>query len=41
MDYTRYMRGVPRIDWARLAFWAALLAIVVVAGVAVLGSSMS
>ncbi len=38
MDYAKYMKGVSRVNTAKLALWAAMLAIVVVAGIAVLGS---
>jgi hypothetical protein len=41
MDYTKYMRGVTRINTAKLALWAALIFVVVVAGLAVLGSGTS
>ena len=41
MDYTRYMKGVSRINTARLALWAALIFVVVVAGMAILGSGTS
>ena len=41
MDYARYMKVVPRINTARLALWAALIFVAVVAGIAILGSGMS
>jgi len=41
MDYARYMKGVSGINTARLALWAALLFVAVVAGMAILGSGMS
>jgi len=41
MGYTRYMKGVSRINTARLALWAALIFVVVVAGMAILGSGTS
>jgi hypothetical protein len=41
MDYARYMKGVSRINTAKLALWAALLFMAVVAGIAILGSGMS
>jgi len=41
MDYARYMKGVSGINTARLALWAALIFVAVVAGIAVLGSGMS
>jgi hypothetical protein len=41
MDYTKYMKSVPRINSAKLALWAALLGVVLVAGIAVLNSGLS
>ena len=41
MDYARYMKSVSRINTARLALWAALIFVAVVAGIAILGSGMS
>jgi hypothetical protein len=41
MDYASYKKGVSGINTARLALWAALIFVVVVAGIAVLGSGMS
>ena len=41
MDYARYMKGVSRVNTARLALWAALIFVAVIAGIAVLGSGMS
>ena len=41
MDYTKYMKSVSRINSARLAMWAALLFVVLVAGIAVLNSGLS
>jgi len=41
MDYARYMKSFSGINTARLALWAALIFVAVVAGVAVLGSGMS
>jgi hypothetical protein len=38
MDYAKYTRCVSGINTAKLALWAALLFVVVVAGVAALGS---
>ena len=35
------MKGVSGINTARLALWAALIFVAVVAGIAVLGSGMS
>jgi hypothetical protein len=41
MDYTKYMKSVSRVNSARLAMWAALLFVVLVAGIAVLNSGLS
>ena len=41
MDYAKYLQGISGINFARLALWATLLFVVVVAGIAVLGSGMS
>ena len=41
MDYAKNMKGVTRINTAKLALWAALLFLVVIAGMAVLGSGAS
>ena len=41
MDYTKYMKSFSRINSARLALWAALLFVVLVAGIAVLNSGLS
>jgi len=41
MDYARYMKVVSGINTARLALWAALIFVAVVAGIAILGSGMS
>ena len=41
MDYTKYLKGVSGINTAKLALWAALLFVAVVAGIAVLGSGLS
>jgi hypothetical protein len=41
MDYARYLKGVSRVNAAKLALWAAMLAIVVVAGIAALGHGPS
>ena len=41
MDYTRYLKGFSRVDTARVAMWAALLVVVLVAGIAVLNSGLS
>lgn len=41
MDYAKYLKGISGINTAKLALWAALLFMVVVAGIAALGSSPS
>jgi hypothetical protein len=41
MEYTKYVKGVSRVNTAKLALWAAMLAIVVVAGFAALGHGPS
>ena len=41
MNYAKYMKGVSRVNTARLALWAALIFVVVVAGIAILGSGTS
>jgi hypothetical protein len=41
MDYTKHIRGISGVNSARLALWVALLFVVVVAGVAILGSGLS
>jgi hypothetical protein len=41
MNYTKIGQSLSRIDTAKLALWAALLAVVVVAGMAVLGAGNS
>ena len=41
MDYARYMKSVSGVNTAKLALWAALIFVAVVAGIAVLGSGMS
>jgi len=41
MNYARYMKGVSGVNSARLALWAALIFVVVVAGMAILNSGMS
>jgi hypothetical protein len=40
MDYMKYLKA-GRIDTAKLALWAALLAVVIVAGMAALGAGHS
>ena len=37
MDYAKYLKGVSRVNTAKLALWAAMIAMVVVAGIATLG----
>jgi hypothetical protein len=41
MSYSKLMKGVSRINPAKLALWAALLFVLFVAGIAVLGSGPS
>jgi hypothetical protein len=41
MDYARYMKSFSGINSARLALWAALIIMVLVAGIAVLNSGLS
>jgi hypothetical protein len=41
MDYTKYLRGFSGINTARVAMWAALLFVVLVAGIAILNSGLS
>lgn len=41
MDYTKYLKSFPGITPAKLALWAALLFVVLVAGIAVLNSGLS
>jgi len=41
MNYANYMKGVSGVNSARLALWAALIFVVVVAGIAILGSGTS
>jgi len=41
MDYTKYMKSFSGINPAKLALWAALLFMVLVAGIAVLNSGPS
>ena len=41
MDYTKYVKCLSKVNTAKLALWAALLFMVLVAGVAVLGSGPS
>jgi len=37
MEYTKYLKGFSGVNTARLALWAALIFMAVVAGIAVLG----
>jgi hypothetical protein len=41
MDYAKYLKGVSGINPAKLALWAALIFMAVVAGMAALGSGTS
>jgi hypothetical protein len=41
MGYTKYLKAVSGINTAKLALWAALLFMAVVAGIAALGSGPS
>jgi len=41
MNYTKIWQSLSRIDTAKLALWAALLAVVFVAGMAALGAGNS
>jgi hypothetical protein len=41
MDYTKLVKGISDVDTAKLALWAVLLLMVLVAGIAVLGSGPS
>ena len=41
MDYTKYMKSFSGINSAKLALWAVLIFIVLVAGIAVLNSGPS
>jgi hypothetical protein len=41
MDYTKYLKVVTGCNAQRLALWAALLVLAVVAGMAALGSGLS
>ena len=41
MDYAKYLRGFPRVDLARVALWAALLFVALVAGIAIFNSGLS
>jgi hypothetical protein len=41
MDYAKYLRSFSGINTARVAMWAALLFVVLVAGIAILNSGLS
>ena len=41
MDYTKYLKSLPAINPAKVALWAALLFVVMVAGIAALNSGLS
>jgi hypothetical protein len=41
MDYTKILKTVHRINTTRLAMWVTLLAVIIVAGIAVLGAGHS
>ncbi|MFA5111452.1 MAG: hypothetical protein WC443_08615 [Desulfobaccales bacterium] len=41
MEYTKIIKGVTGIDTAKLALWGALIAMVVVAGIALLSAGSS
>jgi hypothetical protein len=41
MDYVKHLKAVSGINTAKLAMWVALIFVVVVAGIAVLGSGPS
>jgi hypothetical protein len=41
MNYAKIWQSLSRIDTAKLALWAALLAVVLVAGMAALGAGSS
>jgi hypothetical protein len=41
MDYAKYWKVVTGINHQKLALWAALIVLAVVAGMAVLGSGLS
>jgi hypothetical protein len=41
MDYTKYLKVVTGINTQRLALWAALIFLVLVAGMAALSSGLS
>ncbi len=41
MDYAKYLKGVSGVNTAKLALWAALIFMAVVAGIAALGSAPS
>ena len=41
MDYSKFMKSLSGINTARVAMWAALLFVFLVAGIAVLNSGLS
>ncbi|MDP2046908.1 MAG: hypothetical protein Q8L00_11925 [Deltaproteobacteria bacterium] len=41
MDYAKYLKSFSGINSAKLALWAALLGVVLVAGMAVFNSGLS
>jgi hypothetical protein len=41
MDYTKFMKAISGVDTAKLALWAVVLFMVLVAGMAILGSGSS
>jgi hypothetical protein len=41
MDYSKYVKAVSGINHAKLALWAALIFMALVAGIATLGSGLS
>jgi hypothetical protein len=41
MNYKDYLKGLSKVNTVRLAMWAALLAVVAVAGIAVMNSGLS
>ena len=41
MDYAKYVKGVAGINTAKLALWASLIAMALVAGIAALGPGLS
>jgi len=41
MEYTKYLKGVSGVNTAKLALWAALIFMAVIAGIAALGHGPS